>query len=338
MSERMADEGGYHTIDLDDPKTAAPDLEIENVEDEAPEPANEPEVKPVPAPTKQVAEDDEESEVEDDGGKKRLTRSQRLKMARDAAMQELAAEREKSARLESELTKRRGEAVEAASISMDLYIKNLDDRMQALRRDYDQAFDSGDRDKLWSVQTQIADLAAEKKQAERERRTIPTQAAPKSGGEAQPPTHTTTANPNPQPTQAGKPDPRALAWAKANADWWQKDRRMTRRALVIDAEMQEDEGFDPNDEDYYEELSRRIAKEFPDKFAEGGVVSKPKSSNPTVQGRGTPLPESGKIRVKITSEDRRMADQLNIPIEAYAREKAKRERALASPSQYTEIL
>ena len=111
MSERMADEGGYHTIDLDDPKTTAPDLEIENVEDEAPEPDNEPEVKSVPAPTKQAVDDDDEPEVEGEGGKKRLTRSQRLKMARDAAMQELAAEREKSARLESELTKRRGEAV-----------------------------------------------------------------------------------------------------------------------------------------------------------------------------------------------------------------------------------
>jgi hypothetical protein len=346
MSERLEDDSGYHTIDLDADKPGAPDLEIENVEDESPAPDTGPEVEPVttPAPkpvAKQPAADDEDEAEADEGGdqtRKRLTRSQRLKMARDAAMTELAAEREKTARLESELMKRRGEAVEAASISMDLYIKTLDDKMKALRVEYDAAFDQGDRNKLWEVQTQIADIAAEKKTAERERRTIPTQAGPKSGGEAPPPTHTTTGPSTPPNTQAGKPDPRAVAWAQEHADWWMKDRRMTRRALLIDKEMQEDDGFDPNDADYYEELNRRMAKEFPDKFGADPAPKPRASSNPTVQGRGTPLPESGKIRVKITSEDRRMAEQLNIPIEAYAREKAKRERALTSPSQYTEIL
>ena len=64
----------------------------------------------------------------------------------------------------------------------------------------------------------------------------------------------------------------------------------------------------------------------------------PAKSSPTIQNRGQALPASGKVKVVITAEDRRMADHLGLDIQTYAREKAKRERALQGVSQYTEIL
>lgn len=329
------EESGYTPIDLDTKTPEETDIEIIDGDDEGSEPVTQP-VTTTPKPAaKQEESDDTESDTDegDEGSAgKRKTRSQRLKAARDALQAKLAAAEARNAELEAQVTRHKDEATEGAAIGLDLYIQTINDKMKALRSEYDNAFDSGDRNKLWDVQTQMSELAAEKKQAERERRTFPTKAAPKSGGDQPQPAPTTQPSRQPRP---GQVDPRAVEWAKKHEDWWGKDRRMTRRALVIEAEMQ-DEDFDPAaNDDYYQEIDRRLAKEYPDKF--GGTEVKPKTNNPTVQARGAPMAD-GKVRVRITAEDRRWADQMGLTIQEYARQKAKREAAMNTPSQYTEIL
>ena len=70
----------------------------------------------------------------------------------------------------------------------------------------------------------------------------------------------------PQQQQQQQPTatPEAEDWAENNK-WFNKDRVMTASAMVIHQDLAE-EGFDLNSEDYYNEISKRIRKEFPHKF------------------------------------------------------------------------
>ena len=308
---------------------AAPD-DFEIVE-EAAEQAPEPE----PRASEPAAADDDSEDDSTDGGapqeRKRLTRSQRLKAQRDLYAQQLAALQQEVQQLRASNQKATQESVEAANIGLDFYIQTIDSNMKALRQEFDRAFDAGDRDKIFDVQQRMAELAAEKKQAEREKRSIPTKAAPESGPAAPQQTLTTQ-----QPTPTAKPvNPAAQEWAIRNAEWFNKDRVMTAAAFAIDQQMVAD-GFDPSDPDYFEELDKRVRQTFPARFAEAPRQAKP---TPTIQNKAAASPTTGgKVKVVITAEDRRMADHLGLDIQTYAREKAKRERALQTATQYTEII
>lgn len=76
-----------------------------------------------------------------------------------------------------------------------------------------------------------------------------------------------------------KPDSKAVAWQKNN-DWFQKDRVKTYTAMGIHEDLI-NEGFDGHDDDYYEELDKRLLKVYPDIRNKPEGVSK--DTNSTVQ-------------------------------------------------------
>jgi hypothetical protein len=329
-------ESGYQEIDLDNPGKGAAASEasdIEIVEESAAEPPPEAAPAPAPAAASTPSEDDEsddESPSESpSSGPRKQTRSQRLKNQRDAYARQLAEAQARLSALENRAQRAEAEANEGAAIGFDLYIKQLDTSMQALRRDFDSAYDSGDRDKIFEIQQQIASITAAKSQAEKERRSIPTRQAP-TGQAARQPTQQTP----PAPARRS-PSPAAVEWYERNKEWFNKDAVMTASARVLDNQMVRD-GYAPSDPDYFEELDRRLQKEFPQKL--GRPPGRPPANNPTIQNRSTPAPAPGKVRVTITQDDRNTANSLGISVEQYAREKAKVERAAQTVSQYTEIL
>ncbi len=61
------------------------------------------------------------------------------------------------------------------------------------------------------------------------------------------------------------PDPKAQSWAEKN-DWFGADEVMTYAAFGIHRKLVEEEGFDPETEEYYTEVDRRMRSEFPHKF------------------------------------------------------------------------
>lgn len=333
-------ESGYQEIDLDNPGKVQADAEssdIEIVEDSSPEPTPAPEPEaPSAAASSRPSEDDDHddddaSSESPSSDRKKLTRSQRLKNQRDAYARQLNETQARLAALEARAQKAEAEANEGASLGFDLYIRQLDTSMQALRRDFDAAFDAGDRDKIFEVQQQIAAITAAKAQAEKDRRTIPTREAP-SGQAAQPQTQRT-----PPPTKR-QPSPAAMEWYDRNKEWFNKDAVMTAGARAIDQQMVAD-GYAPNDPDYFDELDRRLQKEFPQKYGRSPQQAPARSANnPTIQNRSAPTAAPGKVRVVITQEDRNMANHLGVSVEQYAREKARIERAQQTASQYTEIL
>ena len=335
-------EGGYKELDLDNPGKpvdAGAESDFEIVHEGLEQPVTEIVEEPAPAPAATKAQEPEsEADDEDDvtpepsSGErsKKLTRSQRLKAQRDAYARQLADTQAKLAEAHARAKKFEQDANDGAAIGFELYAKSLDASMQALRREFDLAFDSGDREKIFEVQQKMASLVAEKQQIERDRRTLPTKPAPQTGSETQPQPTATRPNP-PRKT----PSPAAMEWYERNKTWFNKDVVMTAGARVIDQQMVAD-GYAPDDPDYFEELDRRLKAEFPAKL--GGRTQPRPTANPTIQNRASPAPTSGKIRVTITQADRDMANHLGISVEEYAREKARAERASQTASQYTEIL
>ena len=134
-----------------------------------------------------------------------------------------------------------------------------------------------------------------------------------------------------QPVQ---PDPRAVDW-QANNEWFGKDNIMTASALAIDAELK-NEGYSPNDEDFYDEIDKRIRAAFPSKFQEQPAQPErndgASSPSQVVAGgsRSSPNPK----KVKLSQEDVRLANKWGIPLEQYAAEKMK---VTKSEGDYTTI-
>jgi hypothetical protein len=333
-------EGGYKELDLDNPgKSANSDTasDIEIVHEGLETPETEIVEEPAPsvkakAPEPEPEDDDDDATVEAPSGErsKKLTRSQRLKAQRDAYARQLAEAQTQLAAAQARAKKFEQDANDGAAIGFDLYAKNIDASMQVLRREFDAAFDSGDREKIFEVQQKMATLAAEKQQIERDRRAIPTKPTQQSGSD----TPQQTAPTQPSPVRKA-PSPAAVDWYERNKTWFNKDPVMTVSARVIDQQMVAD-GYAPDDPDYFEELDRRLKTEFPTKL--GAKPARQPATNPTIQNRSTPAATPGKIRVTITQADRDMANHLGISVEDYAREKARAERAAQTTSQYTEIL
>ena len=105
--------------------------------------------------------------------------------------------------------------------------------------------------------------------------------------------------------------PEAEDWAENNK-WFNKDRVMTASAMVIHQDLAE-EGFDLNSQDYYNEISRRIRKEFPHKF-EGSA--KPTQKVASAVRTNT---ASGRRTVKLTPSQVAIAKKLGVPLEEYAK-------------------
>ena len=121
-----------------------------------------------------------------------------------------------------------------------------------------------------------------------------------------------------QDPQRPKPDARATEWAGKN-QWFGSDNAMTYTAFDMHKKLVEEEGYDPQSEDYYGELDRRIKLEFPHKF--GNVTEQTTKPTQTVASatrnvkRGT-----GRTTVKLTSSQVAIAKKLNVPLEEYAKQ------------------
>ena len=119
---------------------------------------------------------------------------------------------------------------------------------------------------------------------------------------------------NNQPAvEKAPPDPKANAWAAKN-EWFGNDNAMTYTAYDIHNNLME-EGFDPRSDDYYTEVDKRIRKEFPHKFSDGGDVNKPKQKVASVARKTA----SGRRTVRLTPSQVAIAKKLGVPLEEYAK-------------------
>jgi hypothetical protein len=126
-----------------------------------------------------------------------------------------------------------------------------------------------------------------------------------------------------QPQRAPEPDPKAEEWAERN-DWFGKDVAMTHAAQGIHTQLVLTEGFDPNSDEYYDELDRRIRGSFPHKFAgEQQTQQTNTRANRPVQTVAPASRSSGvnnaRRTVKLTPSQVAIAKRLGVPLEEYAK-------------------
>ena len=118
------------------------------------------------------------------------------------------------------------------------------------------------------------------------------------------------------------PDPRAEDWAARNP-WFGQNRMMTYAAWGIHQQLIEEEGIDPNSDEYYTELDQRLRNEFPKQFADeqsSTQSSRQQRSAPAV----APATRSSGVNtvrrtVRLSPSQVAIAKKLGVPLEEYAK-------------------
>lgn len=284
---------------------------------------------PQEAAPQEKEEDPKELEgIQTKGAEKRIRQLVRQRKERDEQIAQLMAQNES---LVQNLNSREKSFNEVSKLNIDASEKQLTDKVTLARSAYMEAFESGEKEKLLQAQEMLNEAQVDLKHLnltkaqmedvaeEIEQEPVPAQqAAPQS-----------------------TPDPRAEDWVSKN-EWFGKDKILTVSALALDQELKE-EGFDTNDEEFYNEIDRRLAEAFPHKFTTSKVdveenqnrVQEPTSTPAQVVGSSSrSAPNSSKSKVKLTKEDVRLANKWNIPLETYAAQKLKVSNA---DGEYTEI-
>lgn len=121
-----------------------------------------------------------------------------------------------------------------------------------------------------------------------------------------------------QPQQV---DPRVEEWAERNK-WYGRDTVMTHAAWGIHRQLVQVDGVDPNSDEYYDELDKRIRDAFPHKFQEGGSSTQSRARNvQTVApaSRSSGINNAARRTVRLTPSQVAIAKKLGVPLEEYAK-------------------
>ena len=121
-------------------------------------------------------------------------------------------------------------------------------------------------------------------------------------------------------SQDQKPDPKAEAWASKNT-WFGQDTAMTYTAFDLHKKLTEEEGYDPQSDEYYSEIDKRIRLEFPNKF--GNSTNTGENTTKPVQQVASAKRSTNtgrKNSVRLTSSQVAIAKKLGVPLEEYAKQ------------------
>ncbi len=117
--------------------------------------------------------------------------------------------------------------------------------------------------------------------------------------------------------QPPAPDPKAESWAEKN-EWFGKDNAMTYTAFDYHKKLTEQEGFDPNSDEYYTEIDKRMRLDFPHKFAKTESTESTKPTQTVASATRSVRP--GRKTVRLTSSQVAIAKKLGVPLEEYAKQ------------------
>ena len=127
--------------------------------------------------------------------------------------------------------------------------------------------------------------------------------------------------PKVSPQQTAAPDPKAEAWGARNK-WFGTDTAMTYTAFDLHKKLVDEEGFDPQTDEYYAEIDKRIRLEFPNKFDTTDDKVQQDTTKPTqiVASAKRSVNKSGRKTVRLTPSQVAIAKKLGVPLEEYAKQ------------------
>jgi hypothetical protein len=255
----------------------------------------------------EVKKDDEKLEDYSKGVQSRiakLTRKMREAERREQAAVEYAqavekkrlADQERFQKVDSDFTKK--------------FEENVKTGMESAQKELAMAIESGDTTAQVEANKRIATLAFENAKLEQRKQSQPVEQQPVqlSDGGKLPPQPTTQDLPT--------PDPKAEDWAARNT-WFGTDRAMTYTAFEIHKDLV-NEGYDPQSNEYYAEVDKRIKVDFPHKFGN----TETKQTNRAVQSVASAnrSVKPGRKTVRLTSSQVAIAKKLGVPLEEYAKQ------------------
>ena len=125
----------------------------------------------------------------------------------------------------------------------------------------------------------------------------------------------------PQQPKRNVPDEKAEGWASSNK-WFGSDKAMTYTAFDLHKTLTEEEGYDPQSDEYYVEIDKRIRLEFPHKFDTNDGTVKTNTTRPTQQvASARRSVNSSRKTVRLTPTEVVIAKKLGVPLEEYAKQK-----------------
>ena len=257
------------------------------------------------------------AEAEDDGGSdenfRRAENATQKRIDRLTKKMREAERREQEALKYAQAVQTEAQTLKQRMSSMDTnyvteYTNRVNTEIQQAENELARAIEVGDSKKTVEAQRKLTNLAiqadrAQQAKVQQERYAQQQQAAARQPAQ------------QPMPAQQPRrPDPKAEQWALKNS-WFGQDEAMTYAAFGIHKKLVEDEGFDPQSDDYYTELDRRIYE----KFGNGGKSANKRAAQTVVgASRTSNTGRSGK-KVRLTPSQVAIAKKLGVPLEEYAK-------------------
>ena len=262
--------------------------------------------------TEDIREDDDSSEGSEDQFSKAETSTQKRISRLTKKMRE-AERREQEAIKYAQAVQGESNNLKQRMTSLDTnyvaeYTRRVNTQISQAEANLTRAIELGDSQATVEAQRTLTSLAIQQdraNQAKMQSQRQQQQAAAAQQHQAR----------QPMPAQQPKrPDPKAESWAMRNS-WFGSDEAMTYAAFGIHKKLVEDEGFDPNGEDYYTELDRRIS----DKFGNGSNGTNRRPAQTVIGASRTPSGRSSGRKVRLTPSQVAIAKKLGVPLEEYAK-------------------
>ena len=281
------------------------EIKVEQVED-----------TPVKTETPKEEEKKEETNVEEKDELKQYSEGVQKRIAKlTRKMREAERQREEAIAFAKTAKSERDQLQDRFSKLDKSYVSEFETRvktnMDAARIALKSAIEAGDVDGQVKAQEQMANLTADAARLS-SLKTLKEETAKEQDKEVKV---------RPQGTETAKTDPKAEAWASKNS-WFGNDTAMTYTAFDMHKTLVEKEGFDPQSDEYYVEIDKRMRLEFPQKFdkMEGTSIERANKPAQTVASAKRPSVTGRRKTVKLTPSQTAIAKRLGVPLEEYAKQ------------------
>jgi hypothetical protein len=252
------------------------------------------------------SEDKDELQDYSDGVQKRIAKLTRK-------MREAERQREEAVHF-AQMTKAEKDKLETKLSTLDKsYVKEFESRvttnMDAARQALKVSIEAGDVDGQVAAQENIARLAQDASRL----------GALKTLNEETPKREKPVYQaPTPRRAQS---DPKAENWASKNT-WFGQDSAMTHTAFDLHKRLVEEEGYDPQSDEYYQEVDSRIRLEFPHKFdnIDSSTTERAKPVQNVASARRSSSTGRKNKTVKLSPSQVAIAKRLGVPLEDYAKQ------------------
>ena len=332
MPDELDVKGEELEVDLEEGKKAEPEkstADVERVEQEPKQeelfveeeddtPAADKGKEPLP---KEMVEDLEKDDLEgySERVKQRMAQLKKVWHDERRAKEQAAREKDEAIAYAQKVAEHNRNLHTTLSTGEEDYIKTVlssaETDVKVAKRDYGEAYDSGDTDAIVEAQAKMNDAQLKLAQAKVLKPQYKASQISKNGVEL---------NQN-SISNIPKPDPKAQAWQDANT-WFGNDEEMTSLALGLHEKLVRN-GVNPSTDEYYRRIDETMQKRFPENFGDTSLEpdrpAQRKPSNVVAPATRSTAPK----KVRLSKTQVAFAKKLKLTPEQYAREMIKLENA-----------